>query len=118
VGGGFRVPCIIISPWTTGGWVCSELFDHTSVLQFLEKFTGVRETNISDWRRKTFGDLTAAFRFKEPGTKAPLLPDTVGTLNLARYASKSLPKPMLPGADQQPPKQEKGKRNRFPKDRT
>ena len=113
VGGGFRVPCIIISPWTTGGWVCSQPFDHTSVLQFLEKFTGVRESNISDWRRKAFGDLTAAFRFKEPAKEAPVLPDTVGTLNLARYSSENLPKPALPGADQQAPKQEKGHRNRI-----
>ena len=37
IGGGFRVPCIIVSPWTAGGWVCSQPFDHTSVLQFLEK---------------------------------------------------------------------------------
>ena len=58
------MPCIIVSPWTAGGWVCSQPFDHTSVLQFLEKFTGVAEPNISDWRRKTFGDLTAAFRFE------------------------------------------------------
>src|ERR1700679_2131680 len=59
VGAGFRVPCIIISPWTAGGWVCSQLFDHTSVLQFAEKITGVKEENISAWRRKTFGDLTS-----------------------------------------------------------
>src|SRR5258708_13437630 len=39
--------------WTAGGWVCSEPFDHTSVLQFLELFTGVREPNISEWRRHT-----------------------------------------------------------------
>ena len=38
IGGGFRVPCIIVSPWTAGGWVCSETLDHTSVLQFLEEF--------------------------------------------------------------------------------
>ena len=44
IGAGFRVPCIIVSPWTAGGWVCSEAFDHTSVLQFLEKFTGVAGT--------------------------------------------------------------------------
>jgi phospholipase C len=115
VGGGFRVPCIIVSPWTTGGWVCSQPYDHTSVLQFLERFTGVRESNISDWRRSTFGDLTAAFRFKEPGRQAPMLPDTVGTLNLARYSSVNLPKPALPGAEQRLPEQEKGPRNRIVK---
>ena len=42
IGAGFRVPCIIVSPWTAGGWVCGQQFDHTSVLRFLEKFTGVR----------------------------------------------------------------------------
>jgi phospholipase C len=42
IGGGFRVPCLIVSPWTAGGYVCSENFDHTSVLQFLERFTGSR----------------------------------------------------------------------------
>jgi phospholipase C len=64
LGAGFRVPCILISPWTAGGWVCSEPFDHTSNLRFLEKVTGVECTNISAWRRSTFGDLTSGFRFK------------------------------------------------------
>jgi phospholipase C len=115
VGGGFRVPCIIISPWTTGGWVCSQPFDHTSVLQFLEKFTGVRESNISDWRRSAFGDLTAAFRFEESRRAAPVLPDTAGALKLAHYSSANLPKPTLPGSDQQAPAQEKGQRKRIEK---
>ena len=69
IGAGFRVPCILISPWTTGGWVCSQQFDHTSVLQFLERFTGVREPNISPWRRSTFGDLTSGFRFRHAQNK-------------------------------------------------
>src|SRR6185312_14816994 len=113
IGGGFRVPCIIVSPWTTGGWVSSETFDHTSVLQFLEHFTGVREPNISDWRRQTFGDLTSAFRFGHAEKKPPVLPDTSGPLILAKYSSANLPKPAIPGADQQTPEQEKGRRNRI-----
>jgi phospholipase C len=112
IGGGFRVPCIIVSPWTVGGWVCSQPFDHTSVLQFLEKFTGVTEPNITDWRRKTFGDLTSAFRFHGEKAGPPPLPDTLGPLNLARYESAYLPKPVMPGADQKPPSQEKGNRKR------
>jgi phospholipase C len=114
IGGGFRVPCIIVSPWTAGGWVSSQPFDHTSVLQFLEYFTGVREPNITDWRRRTFGDLTSAFRFKRPGAKPPQLPDTSGTLTMAKYAAANLPMPALPGGDQQLPVQEKGRRNRTP----
>jgi phospholipase C len=68
IGLGFRVPLIVASPWTRGGWVNSQVFDHTSTLQFLEKFlshkTGrtVVEPNISDWRRLVCGDLTSVFR--------------------------------------------------------
>ena len=112
IGGGFRVPCIIISPWTTGGWVSSENFDHTSVLQFLEHFTGVRETNITDWRRKTLGDLTSVFNFSKANNRPPQLPDTSGLVTLAKYTSVNLPAPVFPGSDQQPPEQEKGSRKR------
>jgi phospholipase C len=113
IGGGFRVPCIIVSPWTAGGFVCSQNFDHTSVLQFLERFTGVREPNITDWRRKTFGDLTSAFRFGQPAARPPVLPDTAGLLHQANYAAANLPLPPIPGADQSVPVQEKGGRKRI-----
>jgi phospholipase C len=116
IGGGFRVPCIIVSPWTAGGWVCSQAFDHTSVIQLLEKFTGVSEPNITAWRRQTFGDLTSAFRFDQERANPPLLPDTGTTLNLAEYEAARLPKPTLPGAAQIPPKQEKGSRKHVPRD--
>jgi phospholipase C len=114
IGGGFRVPCIIVSPWTAGGWVCSQPFDHTSILQFVEKLTGVREPNISDWRRQTFGDLTAAFRFDSARTDRPTLPDTVGPLALAEQQADKLPHPAAPLSDQTLPIQEKGGRNRTP----
>lgn len=67
IGLGFRVPMIVASPWSRGGRVNSEVFDHTSVLQFLEDFlnrkTGksIRETNISAWRRNVCGDLSSVF---------------------------------------------------------
>jgi phospholipase C len=115
IGGGFRVPCIIVSPWTTGGWVCSQQFDHTSVLQLLEKFTGVHEPNITEWRRKTFGDLTAAFRFNDAKAPPPThLPDTTMPLTLAKYGADTLPMPPIPGENQQPPIQEDGSRKRIP----
>ncbi|MBN9617055.1 MAG: phospholipase C, phosphocholine-specific [Acidobacteriales bacterium 59-55] len=63
VGLGPRVPMLIVSPWTKGGWVCSQTFDHTSVLQFLEARFGIPEPNISKWRRAICGDLTSAFDF-------------------------------------------------------
>ena len=68
IGLGYRVPMIIASPWSRGGCVCSQVFDHTSVIQFVEKLlthkTGkpVAEPNISPWRRTVCGDLTSAFQ--------------------------------------------------------
>lgn len=61
---GIRVPLLVVSPWTVGGYVCSEVFDHTSVIRFLEKWTGVEEPNITPWRRRVTGDLTSAFDFR------------------------------------------------------
>lgn len=63
LGLGFRVPTTVVSPWSVGGFVCSETFDHTSVVRFLERWTGVAEPNISPWRRAVAGDLTTAFDF-------------------------------------------------------
>ncbi|MEO5563806.1 MAG: phospholipase C, phosphocholine-specific, partial [Chitinophagaceae bacterium] len=68
IGLGYRVPMVIASPWSRGGWVNSEVFDHTSSLQFLEKFLNqkkkkkIEESNISAWRRTVCGDLTSVFR--------------------------------------------------------
>jgi phospholipase C len=68
IGLGYRVPLVIVSPWSKGGYVNSQVFDHTSTLQFLEHFlskkTGKKivESNISDWRRMVCGDLTSVFR--------------------------------------------------------
>ncbi|MBP2474277.1 phospholipase C [Crossiella equi] len=68
IGLGFRVPATIVSPWTVGGHVNSQVFDHTSVIRFLETWLGVREPNISAWRRTACGDLTSVFDF---GTGRP-----------------------------------------------
>ena len=68
---GVRVPMIVISPWSKGGWVSSEVFDHTSIIRFIEQRfgrhdPGLRESNITPWRRAVAGDLTSAFNFKSP----------------------------------------------------
>jgi phospholipase C len=112
IGLGFRVPCIIVSPWTTGGYVFSKTSDHVSQLLFLERVTGVREPNISDWRRETVSDLTGAFRFGNASEEAPLLPDTTGRLSLARFEASQLPLPSIPGSKQTVPTQERGNRHR------
>ncbi|MGW5770690.1 phosphocholine-specific phospholipase C [Streptomyces longwoodensis] len=75
---GQRVPMLVVSPWSKGGWVCSETFDHTSVIRFMERRFGVHEPNISPWRRTVCGDLTAAFDFSRGDTRPVSLPDTDG----------------------------------------
>jgi phospholipase C len=112
IGGGFRVPCLIVSPWTQGGWIASETFDHTSVLRFLEVLTGVTIPNITPWRRQTFGDLTSAFGFPGfPGTVGRL-PGTRKPLEESVRTVTTLPPPAFPGASQTQPEQQAGPRPR------
>ncbi|MEU8931574.1 phosphocholine-specific phospholipase C [Streptomyces sp. NPDC048409] len=75
---GPRVPMIVVSPWSKGGYVCSETFDHTSVIRFIEKRFGVQEPNISPWRRAVCGDLTSAFDFTRADASPAALPSTAG----------------------------------------
>lgn len=105
IGAGIRVPCVIVSPWTQGGWVARERFDHTSVLRFMELCTGVAEPNISDWRRATFGDLTSALG-RPSGRPFPDLPPTKDRLRQAERDVETLPPARIPGGDQFAPGQE------------
>ena len=75
IGLGMRVPCLVVSPFSRGGLVCSDTFDHTSLLRFLETRFGVEVPNLSAWRRQTCGDLTAALDLARPADRsAPTLP--------------------------------------------
>jgi phospholipase C len=81
IGFGVRVPMLVISPWSKGGYVSSEVFDHTSLIRFIEARyahgnSELIETNITPWRRAVSGDLTSAFNFKNPNSKLVALPDT------------------------------------------
>ncbi|MFE6664905.1 phosphocholine-specific phospholipase C [Streptomyces sp. NPDC057697] len=105
---GQRVPMIVVSPWSTGGYVCSETFDHTSILRFMEKRFGVKESNISPWRRAICGDLTSAFDFSLKVTDPADLPDTAGYAPPDRDRHNSyVPKPPAQGVL---PRQESGVR--------
>ena len=109
VGLGPRVPMIAVSPWSGGGWVNSEVFDHTSILRFLEARFGVHEPNISPWRRSVCGDLTSVFDFQGPAQrKATRLPSTTDLIARVDAAAKG-PTVAAPGA-QSLPRQEPGVR--------
>jgi len=83
IGLGFRVPMLIISPFSRGGFVSSDLFDHTSVSRFLETRFGAEVPNLSAWRRATVGDLTSALNFKKTDPSTPNLPSTLPAISQA-----------------------------------
>ena len=105
---GVRVPMIVISPWSKGGWVNSEVFDHTSLIRFLERRFGILEPNITPWRRTVAGDLTSAFNFASPNEAIVALPSTASYVppNQNRYPDY-VP---TPPSNQALPEQEPGTR--------
>jgi phospholipase C len=106
IGLGFRVPCMVLSPFSRGGFVCNDTFDHTSTLRLIETRFGVEVPHLTRWRRETCGDLTAAFGFGEPAdTSVPSLPLTADALRLVEQRITTLPPPMVPNV-QAMPKQE------------
>ena len=107
-----RVPMYVVSPWSKGGWVDSQVFDHTSVGMFLEKRFGIRVEAISPWHRAVCGDLTSCFDFANPNDPAvPALPDTSGfpAINAAQRLLPTSPVTTAP-ATPQPLFQEPGTR--------
>ena len=94
IGLGIRVPAVVVSPWSRGGRVCSQVFDHTSVLRFLETWTGVMAPNISAWRRQVCGDLTSAFDFAHPDLDYPYL-DGVTAISCSVGETPAVPSPQI-----------------------
>jgi len=88
IGLGFRVPCLVVSPFSRSGYLCSEVFDHTSLLRFLETRFGVEVPNLSAWRRSVTGDLTRALALhRPPDASVPTLPATsLGDTSVAEQA--------------------------------
>ncbi|HEV7933625.1 MAG TPA: phospholipase C, phosphocholine-specific [Actinomadura sp.] len=103
LGLGIRVPMTVVSPWTAGGNVCSQIFDHSSLIRFTETWLGVRQPEISAWRRTVSGDLTSAFDF---GARRPRL-DVPAAGTVPPFEGRWHP---APPADQKMPVQEPGVR--------
>ena len=71
---GFRVPAVIVSPYARPGYVCSQIFDHTSVLKLVEEKWNLPALTARDAAARApldALDLTAAPAFLEP----PVLPE-------------------------------------------
>jgi phospholipase C len=113
IGPGTRVPMLICSPWTRGGWVDSNVYDHTSMLRFLAAWTGVQPVNITSWRASVTGDLTSAFDFQHPDFSIPAnIPTLEQTWKLTRLKGGSTAPPAE--GDQHMPAQEPGTRPHRP----
>jgi phospholipase C len=120
IGLGFRVPLLIVSPFTRGGLVCSERFDHTSLLRFLEARFAVEVPHLSAWRRSVTGDLTGAFNFAaRPDATAPSLPSAPVPTETPDCAVELVEKvsglhvaPVYPVPPNRLPRQEPGKARR------
>ena len=111
IGLGPRVPTLVISPWSKGGRVNSQLFDHTSLIRFLEEWlvqgkglprAAVQCAAISPWRRAVCGDLMSVFNFAEPNKTWPS-----GVPRSADYFKNWGSKDALPPAVQVLPRQER-----------
>jgi phospholipase C len=111
IGPGFRVPAIVVSPWTAGGYVDSTLMDHTSLIRILERRFGVKEPHISAYRRKIMGDFTTSLQFHRgpaafPAGNRQLQPRTVAEEFLAMQQQvANNPAPTVPTGAQTMPKQ-------------
>jgi phospholipase C len=129
IGLGFRVPTLVVSPFSRGGFVCHDTFDHTSTLRLIESRFGAEVPNLSAWRRSVTGDMTTAFNFAKVNASVPTLPQPSMTdsrvtmsscaasapLDLATDATtdlKTLEETVVPGypvtVNSGPPPQEKG----------
>jgi len=110
---GARVPMLVISPWSKGGWVNSQTFDHTSIIRFIEKRFGVFEPNITPWRRAVCGDLTSTLDFSMANAKVAHLPSTAALAapqaDIVSGQTHATYVPALP-ANQVMPVQEPGQR--------
>ncbi|MET0241647.1 MAG: phospholipase domain-containing protein, partial [Sphingobium sp.] len=90
---GPRVPMYVVSPWSKGGWVSSEVFDHTSVGQFLEARFGVTIPAISPWHRAVCGDLTSCFDFA--GREDAVFPKMPDVSNSSAVVATHMKRPKI-----------------------
>ena len=111
IGLGFRVPAVVVSPWSAGGRVCSDVLDHTSLIRIVERRFGVREPDISAFRRRACGDFTSALRFSDPPAGYPRSPQAItlaaaaASLLSAQQGVFANPAPLVPAANQPVPGQ-------------
>src|SRR4029079_19028756 len=110
IGLGMRVPMIVMSPFSRGGHIASETFDHTSQLKLIGERFGVEVPNVSAWRRGVVGDLTSALIQGTPSASVPALQgapvapvhDTRGRSEVLQESEQMGSAPMVPAHQTMP----------------
>jgi phospholipase C len=95
---GFRVPALIISPWSPRGAVVHGLYDHTSILKMIEWRWHLRPLTVRD---TTANNLAEALDFSRPDYSAPhfaVPPGPFGTVCVPSPAAAA-----ATGSNGQPP---------------
>jgi phospholipase C len=64
---GFRVPCLLVSPFARRRHVATDVYDHTSILRMIEKRWSLSPLSV---RSRTANDIAREFRV-HPDTSAP-----------------------------------------------
>jgi phospholipase C len=111
IGLGFRVPAVVVSPWSAGGRVCSDVLDHTSLIRVIERRFGVPEPNIGTFRRRMCGDFSTALRFTGPPAGYPRSPEAItlaaaeAGLLTAQQEVLANPAPLVPVTNEPVPRQ-------------
>jgi len=66
---GFRVPCIVISPYAQRNFIAHNQYDHTSILKMIEWRFGLPPLSIRD---ETANNLAEVLNFAAPSVTAPV----------------------------------------------
>ena len=65
---GFRVPCLVISPFSRRETVAHNLYDHTSILKMIEWRWSLNPLTVRD---QSANNIAEVLNFQNPDTKAP-----------------------------------------------
>jgi phospholipase C len=78
---GFRVPLIVVSPWTKKGYISHTAADYTAILKFIETRFGLPSLTLRDAAQF---DMTEFFDFTNTPNATPPVPP-VQVINLPCY---------------------------------
>jgi len=92
---GFRVPCLVISPWSQGHRVPHAVYDHTSVLKMIEWRYGLAPLAVRDAAARNLAEVLD-FAHPRLGAFQPVVPDVVPVPCADKGIAAGTPTPAVP----------------------